>query len=77
VDGARTLPLPAAGRASGIGLAVASTTTIQLGGALSEPLFDRIGPAGLTALRLALAALILWPFVRPRLRGWRASASRC
>jgi inner membrane transporter RhtA len=69
VDGARTLPLPAAGRASGVTLAVASMTTIQLGAALSEPLFDRIGPAGLTALRLALAALILWPFARPRLRG--------
>ena len=44
-------------------------TTIQLGAALSEPLFDRIGPAGLVALRLALAALILWPFARPRVRG--------
>ena len=69
VDGARTLPLPATGRASGVALAIASMTTIQLGAALSEPLFDRIGPAGLTALRLALAALILWPFARPRLRG--------
>jgi inner membrane transporter RhtA len=44
-------------------------TTIQLGAALSEPLFDRIGPAGLVALRLALAALILWPLARPRVRG--------
>ncbi len=69
VDGARTLPLPAAGLASGISLAVASMTTIQLGAALSEPLFDRIGPTGLVALRLMLAALLLWPFARPRLRG--------
>src|SRR5215207_7171222 len=60
---------PASGRASGIGLAVASMTTVQLGYGLSEPLFDRIGAAGTVALRLALAALILWPFVRPRLRG--------
>jgi inner membrane transporter RhtA len=69
--GARTLPPRAAlltGRPSGIALAVASLTTIQLGAALSEPLFDRVGPAGLVALRLALAALILWPFARPRLR---------
>jgi inner membrane transporter RhtA len=44
-------------------------TTLQLGAALSEPMFDRIGPAGLVALRLALAALVLWPFARPRLRG--------
>jgi inner membrane transporter RhtA len=65
VDGARTLPLPAAGRASVIALAVASMTTIQLGAAL----FDRVGPAGLVALRLSLAALILLPLVRPRVRG--------
>ena len=54
---------------SGIGLAVASMTTVQLGYGLSEPLFDRIGAAGTVALGLALAALILWPFARPRLRG--------
>lgn len=64
VDGARTLPLPAAGRASGIALALASMTTIQLGAALSQPLFDRVGPTGLVALRLALAALMLWPLAR-------------
>ena len=52
-------------RASGIGLAVAAMVTIQLGAALSDPLFDAIGPAGLIALRLALAALMLWPFARP------------
>jgi inner membrane transporter RhtA len=44
-------------------------TTLQLGAALSEPMFDRIGPAGLVALRLTLAALVLWPIARPRLRG--------
>ena len=44
-------------------------TTLQLGAALSEPLWDRIGPSGLVALRLVLAALILWPFARPVLRG--------
>jgi inner membrane transporter RhtA len=52
-----------------MGLAVASMTAVQLGYGLSEPLFDRIGAAGAVALRLALAALILWPFARPRLRG--------
>jgi inner membrane transporter RhtA len=61
--------LPAAGRASGIALALASMTTIQLGAALSETLFERVGAAGLVALRLALAALLLWPFARPRVRG--------
>ena len=52
---------------AGIGLALASMTMIQLGAALSEPLFDRIGPAGVVALRLAAAALILWAFARPQL----------
>ncbi len=60
--------LPAS-RATGIGLAVAAMVTIQFGAALSEPMFDRIGPAGVVALRLTLAALILWPIVRPRIRG--------
>jgi inner membrane transporter RhtA len=60
--------LPAS-RAAGIGLAVVAMATIQLGAALSEPLFDSIGPAGVVALRLALAALILWPIARPRIRG--------
>ena len=56
-------------RASGFGLAVAAMVTIQLGAALSDPLFDEISPAGVVALRLALAALMLWPFARPRIRG--------
>jgi inner membrane transporter RhtA len=69
VAGAETASLPLAGRAPGIALAVAAMTTIQLGAALSEPMFDEIGAAGTVALRLALAALILWPLARPRLRG--------
>jgi inner membrane transporter RhtA len=67
---AQTVPLPArSGRAAGIGLALASMTTIQLGIAVSNPLFDRIGPAGVVALRLTLGALLLWPIARPRLSG--------
>ena len=69
VAGARTLTLPDAGRASGIARAIAAMSTIQLGAALSEPLFERVGPAGLVALRLVLAALLLWPLARPRVRG--------
>jgi len=76
VDTARSLAPSVGGRAPGVALAVASMTTIQFGAALSEPLFDRIGPAGLVALRLTLAALMLWPFVRPRLRG-RTRADVC
>jgi inner membrane transporter RhtA len=39
------------GRAPGVALALASMTTIQLGAALSEPLFDRVGAAGTVAPR--------------------------
>jgi len=56
-------------RVSGIGLAVAAMGTVQLGGALSKPLFNDIGPGGVVALRLALAGLVLWPFARPHIRG--------
>jgi inner membrane transporter RhtA len=69
VAGAQTAPHELAGRAPGVALAVASMTTIQLGAALSDPMLDEIGAAATVALRLALAALILWPFARPRLRG--------
>jgi inner membrane transporter RhtA len=69
VDGARSLPLPVVSRGPGVALALASMTTLQLGAALSEPLFDRIGPGGVVALRLVLAAALLWPFVRPGMRG--------
>jgi inner membrane transporter RhtA len=69
VDGVPILAPPVAERASGLGLAIASMMTIQLGAALSQPLFDRIGPSGLVTLRLVLAAAMLWPLARPRLRG--------
>ena len=69
MEAARTLTLPVSGRASGEALAIATMSIIPRGAALSEPLFDRIGPSGTGVLRLVFAALILWPFVRPRLRG--------
>src|SRR5215467_2564787 len=50
-------------------MAVGSMTCIQIGLALSIPLFGQLGPVGLTWLRLAWAALILLVAVRPR--PWR------
>jgi inner membrane transporter RhtA len=44
-------------------------SSIQLGAALSPPLFGRLGPAGVVTLRLVFAAVALGVFVRPRLRG--------
>src|SRR4051812_9852744 len=42
---------------------------VQLGAALSPPLFDRAGVAGVTWLRLLAGAGILLVWARPRLRG--------
>jgi len=50
-------------------MAVGSMTMVQLGLALSVPLFGQIGPMGAVWMRLAWAALILVIAVRPR--PWR------
>jgi inner membrane transporter RhtA len=69
VEAVRPLARPAADPVGGVALAVAAMVIIQLGAALSEPLFDRVGPSGTVVLRLGFAALLLWPLARPRLRG--------
>src|SRR6266704_4485768 len=50
-------------------MAVGSMTCVQLGLALSVPLFGQVGPLGAVWLRLAWASLILLVAVRPR--PWR------
>ena len=54
-------------------LAVGSMLSVQLGTALSKPLFPTLGAAGTAWLRLACAAVFLLAVARPRLRGrhWR------
>jgi inner membrane transporter RhtA len=52
-----------------LALAVGAMGIIQLGIALSEPLFAQVGPTGVVALRLAVAAAVLWPLTRPTVRG--------
>ncbi|MGH3479220.1 MAG: EamA family transporter [Nocardioidaceae bacterium] len=54
-------------------LAVAAMLSVQTGAALSVHLFDAIGPAGTSWLRLSAGALIFLALRRPRLRrlGWR------
>lgn len=50
-------------------LALCSMSLVQLGAALSPPLFDRAGVGGITWLRLLAGAVILWVWARPRIRG--------
>jgi inner membrane transporter RhtA len=44
-------------------------SSIQLGAALSRPLFHRLGPAGVVMLRLLFAAVVLGVVARPTVRG--------
>jgi inner membrane transporter RhtA len=48
---------------------VGTSLSIQLAAAVAHDLFDRIGPAGASAARFALAAVILLAIVRPAIRG--------
>ncbi|MER6396891.1 EamA family transporter [Kitasatospora sp. NBC_01246] len=52
-------------------LCLAAMFLVQLGIALSKPLFDPLGVSGTTFLRLGFAAVILLAVTRPRLRGRR------
>jgi inner membrane transporter RhtA len=51
-------------------LVVASITSVQVGSAIARHLFGALGAAGVTLLRLALAAIIIGLVTRPRLRSW-------
>lgn len=51
-----------------VGLALGSMTSVQLGAALSERLFDRLSPAGVVGLRFLFAGAILLVATRPELR---------
>jgi len=61
-------PAGPAARAGAL-MAVGSMTCVQLGLALSVPLFGQVGPLGAVWLRLAWAGVILLAAVRPR--PWR------
>jgi inner membrane transporter RhtA len=57
-------------------LVLAAIASVQFGSAVARTLFDDLGAAGVTLLRLGLAALILGAVTRPRLRGWSGPAWR-
>jgi inner membrane transporter RhtA len=59
-------------------MAAASMTTVQLGSALTVPLFDRLSALGTAGLRLGWAGLLLLVLVRPRRRDFaRADLGAC
>ena len=60
----------------GVGLVLCSIASVQLGASIAKTVFDRIDPAALTLLRLAMAALVVLTIARPRIRSWSAAAWR-
>lgn len=52
-----------------IALVLGAVISVQFGGALAVLLLPLVGVVGSVTLRLALASLVLWVMVRPRLRG--------
>ncbi|WCB96368.1 Threonine/homoserine exporter RhtA [Baekduia alba] len=61
--------LPGLDRIPPIALVLSGVTSIQFGAAVAATLFDDLGPAGTSVLRLTWAAVILMALVRPRVRG--------
>lgn len=51
-------------------LVLGAIVSVQLGSAVAKGLFDDLGAAGTTLLRLGLAALLLLAVLRPRLSRW-------
>jgi inner membrane transporter RhtA len=51
-------------------LVLAAIASVQTGSAVARTLFDDLGAAGVTLLRVGLAALLLLVLVRPRVRTW-------
>ena len=57
-------------------LVLAAIVSVQVGAALAKTLFDDLGAAGVTLLRLGLAALVLLLVARPRVGRWSGGAWR-
>jgi inner membrane transporter RhtA len=57
-----------------VALVLAAITSVQFGAALAATLFDDLGPAGASFVRIAVSAAVLLALWRPRLRGHGRSA---
>lgn len=61
--------LPGLDRVPPIALVLSGVTSIQFGAALAATMFDDLGAAGVSVLRLGFAAVVLMVLFRPRVRG--------
>lgn len=57
-------------------LVLVAIASVQVGSAVARTLFDDLGAAGTTLLRLGIAAVILGVAFRPKVRGWSGPAWR-
>jgi inner membrane transporter RhtA len=57
-------------------LVLAAIVSVQVGSAVARTLFDDLGAAGVTLLRLSIAAVILGVAFRPKVGGWSSAAWR-
>ena len=64
------MPRPQLDRVPAPLLVLVSIISVQCGSAVARGLFDDLGAAGVTLLRLALAALLLLALLRPAVRSW-------
>lgn len=61
---------------AGVLLVACAIASVQFGASIAKTVFDRIDPAGLTLLRLAIAAAVMLVIARPRIRSWNRAAWR-
>ena len=57
-------------------LVLGSMLSLQFGAAIATKLFDEVGAAGASALRLGLAAVVLALWARPAVRSWSSAHRR-
>jgi inner membrane transporter RhtA len=69
-------PASALDRVPAPALVLSAIVSVQVGASIGRRLFDDLGAAGVTLLRVGLAAVVLLAVLRPRLRTWAAPAWR-
>jgi inner membrane transporter RhtA len=72
----RPAPQALSDRVPPVALLLTGATSVQFGAALAATLFDDVGPAGTSLLRLVLSAAVLALAWRPAIRGLRAADRR-
>ena len=70
------MPRPQLDRAPATLLVLVGIASVQCGSAVARGVFDDLGAAGITLLRLALSGLLLLAIVRPAVRSWDTRAWR-